>query len=357
MKAEIVSKQSNSNSRVSSFELLRIICIVGIVIMHMDGAYLSEWRGVSLIWPEFTNALFQCCVTIFVLISGYFKIKRTSKRVLKLEFKVLFYSILSGVLGYILLNKPLKTLLLSFLPILTNRYWFLTCYMILLLLSPFINNFVDYIDKRTFQRLLFLLIAVFYIMPTILYFDITNDKGKGILNMLTVYLIGAYIRKYGKEHYKKRTLIYVFFAALLFSFTVNLSLSCFLKSGAHFPLSRDCSIFILAEAVTVFLLFREIKIKSALVNSVSKHVVAAYMFEDALRGCLMHYLYDWSVHTKYLYWFLLNIVISVSIVAVCFAFDFVRDKILDGVENKIINCVINLKLKSVNYIKMRLQIE
>ena len=61
--------------RKSNFELLRLFCIFGIVVMHAMGnidTSLSVWNTESHI---FVNALFNTGVTCFILISGYFGIK------------------------------------------------------------------------------------------------------------------------------------------------------------------------------------------------------------------------------------------------------------------------------------------
>ena len=38
---------------------------------------------------------------------------------------------------------------------------------------------------------------LFYICPTILFFEIQNDTGKGIINITLAYLIGQYLKVYG----------------------------------------------------------------------------------------------------------------------------------------------------------------
>lgn len=63
--------------RNSSFELLRLICILGIVIMHTCGPIMEQATGVNVVWIQIENGLFQAGVSIFILISGYFGIRTT----------------------------------------------------------------------------------------------------------------------------------------------------------------------------------------------------------------------------------------------------------------------------------------
>ena len=43
-----------------------------------------------------------------------------------------------------------------------------------------------------------------YFAPTILFFEIQNDTGKGIINVTLAYLIGQYLKVYGLPKNMKR---------------------------------------------------------------------------------------------------------------------------------------------------------
>ncbi len=43
------------------------------------------------------------------------------------------------------------------------------------------------------------MLVIFSGITTFFFFDITQDGGKGIVNMVLLYLIGRYIRLYGEE--------------------------------------------------------------------------------------------------------------------------------------------------------------
>ena len=60
----------------------------------------------------------------------------------------------------------------------------------------FDNILPEKLDKKRFQRLILTMLLVFSILPSILQIHVMNDSGKGVLNMLLIYLIGRYIRKY-----------------------------------------------------------------------------------------------------------------------------------------------------------------
>lgn len=93
-----------SNSRNSSIELLRLLAIFGIVVMHVNGSVLNGGNGglcLNSVWLQLENSIFNCGVTIFILISGYYGIRRNSGKILVLEGSALFYSLVGVILAFL----------------------------------------------------------------------------------------------------------------------------------------------------------------------------------------------------------------------------------------------------------------
>ena len=104
--------------RKSNFELLRLFCIFGIVVMHAMGnidTSLSVWNTESHI---FVNALFNTGVTCFILISGYFGIKFRLEKLIEdlFGFTKMNYGKLSMNVGKVDIVKLLEQLLEEFYP-------------------------------------------------------------------------------------------------------------------------------------------------------------------------------------------------------------------------------------------------
>lgn len=117
--------------RESNIELLRILCIFGIITMHIFGQFYSMASGINLFYGVVINSIFNMGVSIFMLISGYYGLKSSLKKLVELELCVIFYSILGVFIQWIILkNVSIVELCKSFLPISTNKYWYMTCYFI-----------------------------------------------------------------------------------------------------------------------------------------------------------------------------------------------------------------------------------
>lgn len=88
MESKGISKVRNSN-----FELLRIICIFGIISMHSFGAFLHTAIGASRFYGTLINSVFNMGVSCFMLISGYFGIRFSVRKFVTLETTFIFYAV------------------------------------------------------------------------------------------------------------------------------------------------------------------------------------------------------------------------------------------------------------------------
>ena len=65
--------------RNSSIEMLRILAKLGIVIMHTKAPQNEHEADTGFDWTQIENGIFNAGVSIFVLISGYFGIRRCTQ--------------------------------------------------------------------------------------------------------------------------------------------------------------------------------------------------------------------------------------------------------------------------------------
>lgn len=271
------------NVRQSNFELLRLLCIFGIVSMHTYGVFCDSAVGINLVLGVLINSIFNTGVSIFILISGYFGVIFTVKKYLKLELEVLFYSILSMVaISIINSSWDIQNIKKAFLPVATGKYWYITSYMMLIAFSEYINKVPEKLDKKKYEKLILLMLFIFSIIPTVVGYHVMNDSGKGFANMLLMYFIGRYIRLYWDEKNNIRFAV-VGLCALSVGFVLNLIQSMSRGVGLVAPFARDYSIIIVVASVGIFMLFKQFVFYSNIINSLAKHVVGVYLFEGAVR--------------------------------------------------------------------------
>jgi len=287
-------------TRHSGLECLRIISIILIVSMHILGNTFHTGNWLNKEFILFINTLGNTGVTLFILISGYFGIRFNTHKFFKMLVVVWFYSIVSYLIETIWLHTPhtWTGLASSLLPILSKKYWFMTCYVVLYCFSPYLNRLVHNLSQKSYKQLLLLWGFFFVFAPTILFFEIQNDTGKGIINVTLAYLIGQYLKTYGLPENMKRH-------------------SREILSGSL------AGIFILNTLLT------------AMSGNIG-YVFALYM----LQGLLIHCLQPW--YTPYADSNLLVLYFMGTLVSICLTtlvIEWSRRLLLGKIENKLANAI------------------
>ncbi|MBQ0046812.1 MAG: acyltransferase [Prevotellaceae bacterium] len=278
------------HKRQSNFEILRILCMLGVVIGHVL-LYLYQdeihSQDMSLCNQGRVFLLNGCAVAVncFVLISGYFTVRLTWSKVVRYVAMCLWYA----VLVYLLLGGSWLQVLF---PVSETELWFVPCYLVLMLMSPLLNAGLSSMSKRTLRRtVLFMLLADVYIgyMHQCEYIGV---DGYGIFHLICVYSLGYLLAK----------------EQLIFRFPYLWVLSCFVVMTAlhalkmfWYPISAIYSLhynspIMIVASILVFQWAKELKFYSRVVNWVAGSVFAVYLilsnpsasslFHDCQNACL-----------------------------------------------------------------------
>ena len=226
--------------------------------------------------------------------------------------------------------------------------------MILMIVAPFFNKSIEVMEKHTFEKLLLVLICIFYVFPTVIYYHVLGDAGKGVGNFVTLYFLGAYIKKYIVQIRNNRVLIF----ALTTSYSVNvLAISLISGGGARSPFAWDCSVLILIESFCIFLLFLNVKMTSNFINAISKGAVSIYLFERTIRLLISEYVIDLQIFSEKWYWYFINLSLVIFTSIICLIIDSVRRNIFANLENGVIFKLENRVVAIFNLIRKRLEIK
>lgn len=188
--------------------------MVMVVLLHLQ-SYGIQKAEVELHTPIYWMALLVrsfsvVAVNCFVLISGYFLCDQVVKKrkLLSQWIQVEMYSVGIYLVLCIIPKAEVafsaKTLVRQMLPILTDQYWFFTCYILLMLLVPFLNKFINALSQAEFQKCLALLLVLFSVIPTINVFgdSFGINGGYSLLWFIVLYCIAAYVRRYPLKNRK-----------------------------------------------------------------------------------------------------------------------------------------------------------
>lgn len=289
--------KSEESNRNSNHELLRLIAMYMIVFIHANmflgtfctGKYFTFFNGL-------VNGICNTGVSCFILISGYYGVRFNIRKLVKMECMMIVFSFLET--GVLLLVFPeqmhgaalLEQLVKSVFPFVTRKYWFYSCYVCLMLLSGYIQRLIEHLDRAAFKKLLLTMIVLFSVFPTLFYFEIIPDNGKGLVQMIMVYMIGRYIRMYQDVQLPlgRGYLISVF---LLLWIINGVSHEIPIHIGGIFHhLCKDNSITNLIMAVLLFYMFKGMKFSSGMINKTAAYIFAVFALNNSLLTAVMEFL-------------------------------------------------------------------
>ena len=287
----------NRKERYLNFELLKIISMLFVIMIHFLGhgkvLETAEFNTIEYYIYWFFRAAGYVCVNCFVLITGYFMSNSEVKisKIVKIEIQTIFYTILLWVVTLIISgrNFALKDLLMNITPVSSGIYWYVTVYIMLLVLSPGLNCIVENISRKTFLNILKCLLLYASIIPTFFYWSRNNiSKGRDIVWFITLYLMAAYIKKYNVRLKKKFSLlIYLCGSVVLVlsnALIGNATLIILGEIKSADLLYANNSIVVVITSFAFFLFFKEIKIKKTSYSNKSEWLASlsfgAYLFHE-----------------------------------------------------------------------------
>lgn len=292
----LCKKQLAVNQRNSSFELLRILSQVLIVLYHI--CYI--WQGIEYSSQPFFQAVtipLHIGVVVFVLLSGYFTIKLQISGLVKL-LGIFFVYCLPEVIYSVATAKDSLHAIRSLMFFSNSHFWFVKTYLYLFLVSPMINLWL----KNATERQRWYMVAVFAFMACYMATsrgDGSLSNGKNLTNFIYFYLVGNQLCYYKDSwmNIKTRNLLiyYIVFNVVIITaeyYTCGNVVGKMFKS-LSFPYSSP---LIIIGAVMLFMILGKQHIQSRFINYVAASSLAIYLIHGnrpylpALHGVVCDYL-------------------------------------------------------------------
>lgn len=294
--------------RESNFELLRILCILGVIILHINSAgalnYAKTNNLVAYYFLIFLEVFNCVAVDVFILISGYFLIENKNikkTKIIKLIFEVIIINFIFECAKSFLLGKRFSILVL--LP--TN--YFVIFYLVLYIISPYINLMVNNVKNR--KRLFVISFSLFSIYPTLIdiiqkylnncgYYltDLSSITRHGsmygytIVNFVLLYIIGASLKDYNGKNLNKFKLLFCGFICLLVQFfSLVFEFKNFIDVEKSITLSY-CNPIVILQAIVFFMIIMNLKINhNKIINNSAKSVFCVYLVHPQILSLFIIY--------------------------------------------------------------------
>ncbi|MDO5410045.1 MAG: hypothetical protein Q4F21_06260 [Lachnospiraceae bacterium] len=294
--------------RESGIELLRIILMLQIVFLHISeyGGYTEQAMKIGghtklaylAIW-----LLCRCPVPLLIVLTGYFmagheiSLKKMLGKWIPVHHTMWFYSIsimlfclAAGALGLPfagLKEVDTEEMIIAFLPFLHRTWFFMTNYLLVLFLTPFVNKALCRLNRQEYLILtggLFFLLTIWTSLAGMegindiisLKKVVVNESGKSLYMFLFLYILGGCVRRCIPE---REGIQWKWLLSFFLLWAVNLTLTWYAGWYGQLFRKSDNPIVIL-QCVTLLLFFRSLHFSSGFVNAVSKNNIGVYLIHE-----------------------------------------------------------------------------
>jgi len=251
----------------------------------------SEALRVNVLLGSVIVVFFRGSVNCFLINSGYFL--KTSKEpivfpdsfsgAIQLYKKTWLYSV--GVFLFAVLTGissfSIESLFRAVFPLLGNQYWFITVFMLIALLRPFLGRALNNVMDSELRILVVVLLS-FNSIQGALGVNVFNEQGNGILHATTMVVVGYSIQRKVIPIVLKKRAIFIYMAACILLGGIGLIIgrvpNCPLSYWENFMVYN--SLFVVLMAYGLFCFFLNINFKRGFLSHISGSVLAAYLIQD-----------------------------------------------------------------------------
>ncbi len=251
-----------SSGRNAGVDTLRIVSMLMILCVHVltqGGVLAAVQPGTKAYAAAWLLRLFMLCdVNCFALITGYVSVDARFRlsRPIALWFEVFFYSaLISGIFAVcgVYTFKPDMALL----PVFNIRWWYVTAYFGMVLFQPYLNLLFDKLTRKQASKLVFTVIFVLSVLPTIYNRDLFRTSfGYSMLWLMALYVLGAYIKRHEPFKRLRRSWLIVYAVSMAFVFAAKMLFPGWGADGDYF--AAFSSTFVLVGSLALFLFFSRV---------------------------------------------------------------------------------------------------
>ena len=277
-----------AKNRDSNFELLRVISMFMVLGLHANFIALSEpsaeYIGANPIgaFLRYSNeALCIVAVNVFVLISGWFGIRPTMRKLTTLLFQCLFFSL--SLIAVVAFTDTSLRFSMVMKCIEMRDYWFIISYIALFIISPVLNAFTDSASRTTFKRVIIALLLMQSIYGWCFNDLAGYNRGYSIISFIELYLIARYVRTYSPKIFCRsfggNFAIYVTLSLLIGSISFGVKAISGIEAENQF---YYCSPLVVAASLYLLIAFSKLSFHCRFVNFAAPSALAAYLLHQHL---------------------------------------------------------------------------
>ncbi len=213
----MIQKKTNNNTalRESNMELLRIVSMLFIVLEHiliMGTSFFEAPIGMQSQVAQLIIGFTYVGVNCFILISGWYGVEFSWKKLLNMYFICAFYELM-GFMVYCIFGTggiDRTQIAIIIFPLSHRNIWFIRCYVVLLFITPLLKIGLRSLDKKQLLRVVLLLTILNVYFGWFWKGENFNSTGYTVSQMVYLYVIGWYLGHYFDLTILKAKKVYLF---------------------------------------------------------------------------------------------------------------------------------------------------
>ena len=293
------NSQGQQKERHSSMELLRIIAMFLVLVVHADYFSLGSPTHQEVLqdaWASFARMFFEAlsigCVDLFILLSGWFGIRPKLSSFLNLLFQCAYF--LFGIYLICLMTgvSQLNVHGLKGCLLLLKWNWFIKAYILLYIMAPLLNAYIDSVSQRQHG----LLLVCFYTFQTI-YSWMFNaavffEHGYSTISFMGLYLLAHYFAKYPLKitSYARQYYLLFFILLVLFMAVVCLVATKYNINVVSVRMFQYDQPLVIVASLSLIVYFSKLSFRSPVVNWIAASSFSVFLLHTNPNLCKQYFV-------------------------------------------------------------------
>lgn len=290
-----MAASKSEHLRQSNWELMRIISMLIIIAGHYCGqsGFLQYASNGEYWFASFFGSGARIAVNMFLLLGVWFMVdaKFRARRVIKLYLNTWIFTVPLTIIALLSSFHPaIKYVVKGFIPFIGLGVWFVSGYLALLLLSPWLQKLLE-LPERTLRGLVFISFMLVCGWLTFWSFYRTEDMWLDIISwFIFVYLFIGWYKQYGNLSLNKWLILGLGIGCYVLLVTVTAYSQLYEANSYIFKFIAKAGTAFLSDyktfpnlliAMCIFYFFQHLSLKtSRVINFLATGSLTAYVFHQ-----------------------------------------------------------------------------
>lgn len=313
-------------------------------------------NGGDSVFLCFLNAIVVIGVNVFFLISGYYGINFSLKKLCTLVFNLYFYADILTLIAVAVGMEHIGFATIKLLILPFYKYWFIIVYILLFILSPILNAGIESLNRVQSVFLTVFFTAFFCCLGFVseATFISLND-GYSLMFAMYLYFLGRMMNKWKLLKRSQGKQVFYWIASSMITVVGCAVLIYLKKSQFAWKMFSYNQLFVVLAAVNFVWIFLNLPEKGdgGKCQRIAKHILPIYY----IHTCTVFSYYrnlplKWvSINLEFALQIPVLIVYAILIFAMCASIDELKMKMIGKVESKSVNKMVSNIRRMALYIK------